>query len=38
MITLLQILVAGLILGTAYEIGVYMGHRSAERIFRDRTN
>jgi hypothetical protein len=38
MITLLQILVAGFALGIAYEIGQYVGHRDAERIFRDRTN
>ena len=38
MITLLQIVTVLTVLGIAYEIGVYCGHRSAERIFRDRMN
>lgn len=38
MMTLLQILVCGLLLGIAYEIGQYVGHRDAERMFRERQN
>lgn len=38
MITLLQIVFWGFVLATAYEVGKYMGHRDAEKLFRDRSN